>query len=485
MPALLPFATAVLIGYLLVRAVRPLSGAGPGWAVAVFEVSLGAGLGVAITSAVFFVLLVTETATPAIILSCDAAMLALLSGVLFFRRGRVSATSGPGQPAVPHGFRWNWLLALILGTSLSMVLAGMWAYADSNPNGLWDAWAIWNIRARFLAGPGEVWRNAISPLLGRTHPDYPLLLSGFIGRCWKVAGNYDTAVPIATAFLFFTGTVGLLVSCLALVRSLSAGLLAGLVLLTGAVYLQQPMAQFADVPLAFYYLAALALICRAWLGQEPGRNALLALAGAAAASAAWTKNEGLVFLAVFCGCCALAEWRFSGGKKAIPRVLWLMVGALPGLILVGWLKLFLAPVADPFLSHPVQRVSQGFAHFHRVWWVVRQIYKWTLEFGSVVSHPLVVLAVLIVALRIAVPRRNAGAVWTMAGTLTLVFGAYCVVSVGTFTPFDRFFSQLWPAFLLLTFMLLRPIEEIIPAPVTKETGPVARGKTKTKKKGKG
>jgi hypothetical protein len=161
-----------------------------------------------------------------------------------------------------------------------------------------------------------------------------------------------------------------------------------------------------------------------------------------------------------------------------------MLGALPGLILVGWLKLLLAPVSDPFVSRPVQRVSEGFETFHRVSWVLRQIYKWAFEFGSVVSHPLVILPLLIVALRIAVPRKNAGAVWTMAGTLTLVFGAYCIVSVGTYTPFDRFFSQLWPAFLLLTFMLLRPIEEIIPAPAPKETGPIARGKTKTKKKGK-
>ena len=478
MLALLPVATAVLVGCLLVRAVRPFSGAGPAWAVAVFELSLGAGLGIGITSAVFFVLVVTGMASPGIILSCDAAMLALLSGVLLFRRGRVSASSGPGLTAVPHGFRWNWLLALGLGVSLTLVFAGMWAYADSNPYGLWDAFAIWNIRAKFLAGPGEVWRNAVSPLLAeKSHPDYPLLLSGFIARCWKVAGNYDTAVPVATAFLFFTGTVALLVSCLALVRSLSAGLLAGLVLLTGAVYLQQPMAQFADVPLAFYYLAALALICRAWIGEEPRRSALLTLAGAAAASAAWTKNEGLVFLVVFSGCCALVEWRFSGWKKAIPRVLWLLVGALPGLILVGWLKLLLAPVADPFVSRPIQSVSQGFARFHRVWWVVRQIYLWAFEFGSGVSHPLIVLTVLIVALRFAVPRRNAGAVWTLAGTLALVFGAYCVVSVGTYTPFDRFYSQLWPAFLLLTFMVLRPIEEILPAPV-------ARGKTKTKKKGR-
>jgi hypothetical protein len=484
MVALLPVATAVLIGYLLVRVLRPLSGHHPWWAVAAFELSLGAGLGIGITSAVFFVLLVGAMATPATILSFDAVMLALLFGVLFFRRGRVSTTAEPGLPAARHGFRWNWLLALALGTSLSMMLAGMWAYADSNPHGGWDAFAIWNVRARFLTGPGDVWRNAISPLFAeKSHPDYPLLSAGFIARCWKVAGRYDTAVPIATAFLFFTATVALLVSCLVLIRSLSAGLLAGLVLLTGDVYLQQPMSQFADVPLAFYYLAALALISLARLGESRNR-VLLTLAGAAAASAAWTKNEGLLFLVVFAGCWALVEWRFSGWKKAASRVFWLLLGMLPGLILVGWLKLLLAPVADPFVSRPIQSLSGGFAQSERVWWVVGQAYKWAVGFGSGVSHPLVVLAVLIVTVRFAVPQRNAGAVWTLAGTLTLVFGGYCLVSVGALTPFDRFYSQLWPAFLLLAFLILRPIEDMMPAPAAKEIGPAVQGKTKTRKKGK-
>jgi hypothetical protein len=255
-----------------------------------------------------------------------------------------------------------------------------------------------------------------------------------------------------------------------------------LVLLTGATYLQQPMSQFSDVPLAFYYLAALALISLAWLSAESNQRVLLTLAGAAAASAAWTKNEGLLFLVVFAGCCALVEWRFSGWKKAASRMLWLLLGMLPGLILVGGLKLLLAPVADPFVSRPIQSLSRGFARFDRVLWVVQQAYKWAVGFGLAVSHPLVVLAVLIAGLRFAVPRRNAGPVLILAGTLALVFGGYCLVSVGAFTPFDRFYSQLWPAFVLLAFMVLRPIEEMLSAPAPQETGPIASGKAKTKRR---
>ena len=393
MPALLPFATAVLIGYLLVRAVRPLAGAGPGWAVAVFELSLGAGLGVGVTSAVFFALLVAGTGY-----ACRPSSLPTLSCSRFFSAFSFSgvaaslprqAQGSPPFRTVSDGtgcWRWGWghrsrwcsracgLMRTAIPTDFGM----------PGPSGT-SAPGSWPVRARY----GETPSRRCS---GERHPDYPLLLSGFIGRCWKVAGSYDTAVPIATAFLFFAATVALLVSCLALVRSLSAGLLAGLVLLTGTVYLQQPMAQFSDVPLAFYYLAALALISLAWLGGESRERVLLPLAGAAAASAAWTKNEGLLFLVVFAGCCALVEWRFSGWKKAASRALWLLLGMLPGLILVGWLKLLLAPVADPFVSRPIQSLSGGFARFERVWWVVRQAYKWAIGFGSGVSHPLVVLA---------------------------------------------------------------------------------------------
>lgn len=480
MPALLPFATAILIGYLLAHVLRPLAGAGPRWVVTLFELSLGTGLGVGIASGIFFVLVVLGAASPATILSLDAAAIAMLGLMLFLRRSRAPASGELELPTRAQGFRWNWVLALALGAALAIELTSMGTVAQSNPHGLWDAFAIWNIRARFLAGPGEVWRNAVSPLLEKTHPDYPLLLAGFVGRCWKVAGNYDTSVPIATALSFFLATLGLLVSSLALVRSLSAALLAGLVLLSGLTYVSQPMAQYADVPLAFYYLAAISLAFLAWFSPERRKRVLLPLAGAAAALAGWTKNEGLLFLVVFCGCYALAEWRFSGLKKAAVRGTWLLLGALPGLILVGWLKLHLAPVADPVVRYSVQRVAGGLARWSSIRWVLDGVFSNAISFGSGISHPLILLGVLAASLRFALPERDRGPALFGTGTLALVFGGYCIVSLGSLTPFDRFYSQLWPAFLLVAFLALRPVESTLVVTAPKEDKSKTRGKTKKK-----
>ena len=58
-------------------------------------------------------------------------------------------------------------------------MSGAW---ENNPQGNWDAWSIWNLRARFLAAGGIVAHRAWSPLLSSTHPEYPLLTSAFVAR---------------------------------------------------------------------------------------------------------------------------------------------------------------------------------------------------------------------------------------------------------------------------------------------------------------
>jgi hypothetical protein len=468
MPALEPVFSAVLIGYLLVHLVRPASGARPAWAAALFDLSLGTGLGIGITSGVFFVLVVTGAASPLSILSLDGVMVAGLAALAYLRRGRPPGTAAPEKPR----FRWNWVLALALAGGVFLTLAAMAAMAESNRHGMWDAWAIWNIRAKFLAGPGETWRNAVSPLLTRTHPDYPLLLSGFIGRAWKVSGDYDAAVPVATAFLFFGASLALLVSSLAMLRSLSLALLAGLVMLTNVAYMGQPMAQYADVPLGYYYLASIVLVFLAWSSEEGLKRALLVLAGLSAGMAGWTKNEGLLFLLVMAASYALAEWIFEGFRKAVARVPWMLSGLLPGLILTGCLKLMLAPVADLVVTNAAERFSQGASNFQRLWWVVKQIYGQALDLGSGITHPLLILAVLLIALRFSIPKQNRAPVLFGASVLALVFAGYCIVSIAAYTPFERFYAQLWPALLFVIFMTLRPAEETMAA------APASKKKTK-------
>jgi hypothetical protein len=189
-----------------------------------------------------------------------------------------------------------------------------------------------------------------------------------------------------------------------------------------------------------------------------------------------------LFLLVFCGCYGSAEWLFSGLKKAVSRTSWLLLGVLPGLLLTGWLKLLVAPEADSVMRHAVKGASHGIADFHRVAWVVREVFGRGADFGHGMTHPLVLLVVLCLTLRFSVPQRNRGPVLFGAGTLAFVFGGYCVVSLVVFTPFERFYSQLWPAFLFVAFMALRPVEETLILTAAKEAAPGPRGGKKRKKK---
>jgi hypothetical protein len=145
----------------------------------------------------------------------------------------------------------------------------------------------------------------------------------------------STLVPILTAAVFAASVVALLVSALALVRGTGSALLAGLILMTSSSFPMQPMAQYADVPLSFYYLATLAL---AFLSatSEVRRPILGAMVGAFASFAAWTKNEGLVFFVLSLGCYAFFFLRYKRVGASTAPVWYALLGALPGLLVAGY-----------------------------------------------------------------------------------------------------------------------------------------------------
>jgi hypothetical protein len=204
-----------------------------------------------------------------------------------------------------------------LAVSVLTVSAAVAKLAQTDPCGYWDAFAIWNLRAKFLAGPGDTWTRSFSPLLVFSHPDYPLLISGFVAQLWKLSGeDTPTLAPILTAAVFAAGVLALLLSTLALVRSTASALLASLTFLTSSSYLLQPMSQYGDVPLSFYFLATLALVFLSAKSDGTRKLALAALAGGFASFAAWTKNEGLVFFVLSLGCYAFVLRRYKSVRNS-------------------------------------------------------------------------------------------------------------------------------------------------------------------------
>src|SRR5206468_645905 len=95
------------------------------------------------------------------------------------------------------------ILALLIATG---AMSTVW---EANPHGSWDAWSIWNVRAKFLAS-GDSPQRAWSPALDWTHPEYPLLVSGVVARAWAQAGSMGPEAPIAASYLFFLALLALL-----------------------------------------------------------------------------------------------------------------------------------------------------------------------------------------------------------------------------------------------------------------------------------
>jgi len=221
----------IVIGLLITRTFLPLNR--PAAAAWLLNLSLGAGLGIGVLSLLFF--LVRLLVGPSNLVYGIAEILAIAAATTGCWLFRDKALSG----ADPRPFGgWQWLL---LGATVVCLVLAEAQFLDSSaasPYGNWDAWSIWNLRAKLLAQPDGSWKNAFSPLLnqlaggGATHGDYPLLLSGFIARCWSLTGSIgDVTVPIAVAGLFALATVGLLIGGLAVLRGWTTGLTAGLILL--------------------------------------------------------------------------------------------------------------------------------------------------------------------------------------------------------------------------------------------------------------
>ena len=466
---------ALLIGFLLVQALDPVRTMQPRWAAVLFDAALGAGIGMGLTSIIFLLLDVTGAATPAAIFGIDIALVGGL-GWQYMRSRAGKAVPSASSETAP-GFRWTWLLALAFGVVLVISWIRLVQMATALPVGEWDAWALWNLRAKFLAAPGGAWRYALSPLLSNTHPDYPLLLPAFVARAWKAGGGVNMVAPVVTALVFFAALIALLVSTVALLRGAASALLAGLVILSTTSLLLWAPSQYADIPLAFFYLGAIALM---FLEASPtvslsdgGRRALL-WAGLCTGLAAWTKNEGIAFLvcilAVFL---AFTLWR-QRDATAIIRAGWLLAGVAPGVFLTLWLKLSLAPAVDPLVTQGLSGVAR-LQDVSRYVEVAKGFFTNLLNLGSGAAHPLILLAILGILLRWQVEERYRLPVLIATAGLVLVFLSYCAVFIITpyalawqvQSSFDRLILQVWPSFLLVFFVLLRRVADPQPIAVAK------------------
>ena len=448
-------------GWFLARALTAGLFNGPRWASLLGELSIGFLFASGIASILGFALVAIGVAAQASVFALLAALLGLSVAIWW----KLTQEATPA-PAPDKTFPWTWALWICTAAALTFLILDFQAAINANPHGDWDAMSIWNLRGRLLSSGGDLWRRAVSSemgghMIGAAHPAYPLFLSAFLALQWLAAGTpigaWDQAVPITTSLIVSLSLVALLVSGLAARRSVSLGILAGLVLLTSEVFASQVSAEYADLLQGLAFLATLMLLEGA---AESGSPRVIIAVGLAAGLSAWIKNEGLPFSIA---ALAVAAWRLRFRGLA-----WLVAGAIPGLAALVYLKLFLAQGSDVAMPHDLAAALARVTEGGRWWQAALGFGKAIYDAGGAVTHPVLLAALLAFALRFAPPSERKTKMWLwipVALTAAAEYGLYLVTEANLdwhiSTSASRLVAQLWPSLIWLFFLQLRTPEELV------------------------
>ncbi|MBN1287358.1 MAG: hypothetical protein JXB47_18300 [Anaerolineae bacterium] len=428
---------------------------------------LGAGLGFGVTSCALFGWMAFVSPEPSAwlidLLLCGGALVGL-AYVMHARRWAVVLP--PVRPRARRA-RAVWIerfLALGFYALLPAALLDFVTRTLIQPHGTWDAFAIWNLRARFIFRGGAHWVDGFAENIG-SHPDYPLLVPASVTRGWLYAGHETPAAPALAAAFFVFGTVGLLVAAVAAARGRGQGYLAGMLLLSSQYFTQRGAEQYADIPLGFYVLGTVVLFYL--YDRLAGRRwGVLVLAGLSAGLAAWTKNEGILFLVVVAAVRLSYAAARKGGRAAACEALRCAAGLLPVLLVVIYFKARYA-VANDIIAAQGQSTVEKLLDGARYRVIAGEYFQ---AFSGWFSENIVTFLLFYLALTAGRVRwrRKAGAVFPLAVCLVMLAGYFFVYVI---TPQElvwhihsslhRLLLHLLPAFLFAFFLVAPTPEEIV------------------------
>ena len=363
------------------------------------RIALAAIVGIGLSSLAAFVWLLTGQGLGRAYVVADAVLFAALAlGLTAWPRRAPPVTSPPeAEPAPsaapPSSSRALGFAALaVLGVALAIAIWQFVEAAAAMPHGQWDAWAVWNQRARFILRAGGEWRHAFARELSWSQIGYPLLVPLAVARLWAYAGE-TTVAPAAVSALFTLGAPAVIAAAAGAAAGPLAGAIAALLLLGTPGFMFWGVAQYADVPVAALLAAGLGALVAAEQAREQRRAGALALSGLLFGLAGWTKNEGLAGAAL-----AVASYVFVASRaRGLPAVLrdlraiaW--GAALPA---AAWLAFHLAvvPAVLPDMPASTGTLAQKFLDAGR--WTLVLITLAQEMPGSRIALP--VLAILLAA----------------------------------------------------------------------------------------
>ncbi len=388
------------------------------------KVCLGTGIGLGLTSLLYFLYLMVFAGTRWFILVQIVLLLVLLWAGL--RMGRLRAPH-----LYPLGRPNGWQVAILLAAIPVIALAILGAASGwiHRPFGTWDAFMIYDRSARFVYRGGADWMQTFSPDIDPAfHADYPLLISLDIAQAWNLIGHESQSVPRVVAGVFMLLCAGLFTAGLTVLKSVWQALAGLMVLLTTPFFILGGPSQTADVPLACFILSSVVLLFLYCSEQQPG---LLILSGLAAGLAAWTKNEGDVFvmgmlLGLFVAFLRTDLWHRLG---------YFLAGLAFPLVIIMYFKLFLAPANDILGTNAAGLVERAF-EWQRHLAILRSFAGQIWVVGGTAVSVVVVLLIYAVLFGVAPQRNHSPAYITVAITAAVQVAGYYLIYLVTPHPIN-------------------------------------------------
>lgn len=224
-----------------------------------------------------------------------------------------------------------------------LTLAIIFLIAKHQPYGWWDAWALWNTKAKFLVSGGENWQRMFSSSIEWMHPDYPLLVPSIVASGWSFFQTNSCWIPIAVTVIFSWSLYLLLkenINFLFQNNKMSAFI--GFFLIAIPAFLRWGRSQYADLPLAAFLLLSITLFFRY------KKVSTFLLSGLSLGLVAFTKNEGVFYAAIFILSAALALFYTRGRNLKKEMLVAWFSGLAPGIIFLAIVKK-MSPINNLFL----------------------------------------------------------------------------------------------------------------------------------------
>ena len=344
----------------------------------------------------------------------------------------------------------DWLVRAVFALIAAVAFSTIVTEYVASPHGQWDAWAIWNQKARFLFRGGDEWNAFLG--VPWSNPSHPLLVSASVARLWAYAGAELTLVPAMLSLAFGAASVAAVMAALDLRRA--RAWMAGAVLLAPGTFVQLAAAQTSDLPVGLFVVTTLIVLRNGDWGAAADAHGALFLAGVAGGLAAWTKNEGLLLWCIATSFVAFVAWR----RGRIRPVAWWAAGAALALLTVAWLKLAVAPVPPPYLEDQTfAMLVERFLSPQRHAIVGGLAWQYWIRWGGPWASGALPLAMVAAAVAACTPggRPVRGVVAIVALMMAGYYAMWLLSPLDTVwlitTTFDRLLLQLWPAIVLAAF----------------------------------